>query len=95
MGHLLGGVTGVGQFGPDQVPVLRAQIAPTNSSGGGAFYGKAVLDRDWADTAAPLVHDGWRHINRLGKACLRTKPLAGQMNGFLVGHAQTLAVLKQ
>lgn len=85
---------GVGQFRPDQVPVVGAQVAAGHCAVGGAFDGQAVLNRNRANPASPLMHDGWGHINRLGKACLRTQLLAGLVNGLLVGHEQNFSIAK-
>lgn len=53
-----------------------------------------MLYRDWTRATAPLMYDGWGHINGLGEACLRSDSLTGHLNGLLVGHAPNFSIAK-
>lgn len=47
---------GVGQLGPDVLPVVGAQVLAGDGALGGAFYGNAALDGDGALASRPLPH---------------------------------------
>lgn len=61
MGHLLGGVTGVGQFGPDQMPISRAKRTTSDDALRLPFYDNA---QRWAGNTVILFCSQLRQIDR-------------------------------
>lgn len=92
MAHLLGG--GLSQFWPDFLPVIWAKVTAGYGSSGGALDCEAVLNWHGASAAAPLMHDGWSHLNGLGETGLRAHALTGLLNGLLICHAPNFSIAK-
>ena len=49
------------KLGPDQVPVIRAEVPAAHCAGGGLLDLRASLNRDWPLTAFPLPNGGARN----------------------------------
>lgn len=92
MAHLLGG--GLGQLGPDFLPVIWAKVTAGYGSSGGALDCEAVLNWHRASAAAPLMHDGGGHLNGLSETGLRAHALTGLLNGLLICHAPNFSIAK-
>lgn len=82
------------KLGPDQVPVVRAQVAAGDHSVGGALNGKAVLDWNRTRAASPLMHDGRRNSDSLCKGGLAPHGLTCGLNGLLVCHGNNFSIAK-
>lgn len=68
------------EFGPDAVPVRRAQIPAAHGALAGSFDGGAVLDRN----AAACAPHRWRATGHTNQARQRFNG-AGELNGSIKG----------
>lgn len=79
------------QLGPDQVPVIGAQIPAHDSPVGCLLDSDTGLNGYGPNALYPLVHRGRRDLEQGGQNCLRAKLLTGLLNGgFLNGHGPTI-----
>lgn len=65
------------QLGPDQPPVVRAQVTARNSAVSGPLDCWAALYGDGAMTIDPLVHGRWCYTKHIGQCFLATKGSTG------------------
>lgn len=78
------------QFGPNQMPVVRAKVAAGDSAFCDPLDGNAVLWRHRAQPLNPLVNGSSSDIKKSRKARL---PIHCITCGLYFIHAQTLALL--
>ncbi len=83
------------QLGPDQVPVIRAQVLASDLPFGYTLYGWAVLGWNRTKPCLPLLDHGGSNPQPPGKFRLCIERLAGPFDGLICIHAITLALLQQ
>lgn len=75
---------GPDQLGPDQVPVVRAQMPAANLGVGGDLDGGALLDRHAA--SAPIRHNLSRDAETVGETACATAGLGCSLNDGIHAH---------
>ena len=88
------GTIGVDQIGPDQVPVVRAEVAAGDCTCRSTLDGGAILRRHRPRTVFPLL-DHWRRYTKPPRQLgLASELVAGNLDGVICIHAETLALLQ-
>lgn len=99
MAHLFSGsdfrgALGADQLGPDEVPVVWAEVTAGDSAARLPLNGRAILGGNRTHPGLPLL-DHWGADAQLpGKFGLAAERLAGFFDGMVCIHARTLALLQ-